>query len=145
MALAGVRTIFAVLVVTMEAAGLTHVVWTTSGRVRGDTVVEGGRALRWYRGVPYAEPPVGDLRFRAPVAVRAWPGVRDAREFGPSCPQDIDAVPVFYPEYVVRIPETARKISEDCLTLNVYSPVVEGGGGGVQNFVCGSPSFFRLS
>jgi len=40
-----------------------------------------------FLGVPYAEPPVGALRWRAPVAVKAWSGVRNATEFGASCYQ----------------------------------------------------------
>ena len=56
---------------------------TTSGRVRGR--IEHGNAV--FRGMPFARPPLYDLRFQAPMAPAAWDGVRDAAEFGPQCPQ----------------------------------------------------------
>jgi para-nitrobenzyl esterase len=71
--------------------------------------------VRSFKGIPYAEPPVGDKRWTAPVAAGPWKGVREAREFGASCietsyaPQSLFAV--FPP-----------KNSEDCLFLNVWSP-----------------------
>lgn len=61
-----------------------------------------------YLGVPYAAPPIGDLRWRAPQAVKAWRGVRQASEFGPVCRQTADWI---------KLPQ-----SEDCLTLNVWAP-----------------------
>ena len=53
---------------------------TEAGRVRG--FWRGGSAA--FLGIPFAEPPVGDLRFAAPVPARAWSGVRDATEHGPT-------------------------------------------------------------
>lgn len=72
------------------------------------------RGIRAWRGIPYAAAPVGPLRFRAPVPVKPWRGVRDAAEFGPVATQShkgqfIGAHP--------RIPQ-----SEDCLNLNVITP-----------------------
>ncbi|KGJ79785.1 carboxylesterase [Cryobacterium roopkundense] len=83
---------------------------TGSGLVRG--VRERG-ILAW-RGIPYAGAPVGPNRFRAPISVQSWTGVRSAHEFGPVAPQShrgqfIGAHP--------RIPQ-----SEDCLNLNVMAP-----------------------
>ncbi len=72
-----------------------------SGAVRG---VASGDVVS-FKGVPYAEPPVGSLRWRAPQPVKPWQDVRDAAQFGPSCMQ-ADNVPK----------------SEDCLTLNVWRP-----------------------
>jgi len=85
-------------------------VTVSGGTVRG--VRE--RGIRAWRGIPYAAAPVGALRFRAPEPVAAWPGVRDAAEFGPVATQShkgqfIGAHP--------RIPQ-----SEDCLNLNVIAP-----------------------
>ncbi|MDQ0558645.1 para-nitrobenzyl esterase [Rhizobium mesoamericanum] len=68
-----------------------------SGETSGIVVV--------FRGIPYAAPPVGDLRWRNPRPAGKWKGVRNAREFGPSC---VQAAP---------LPQ-----SEDCLTLNIWMP-----------------------
>ncbi|XP_022079673.1 uncharacterized protein LOC110973290 [Acanthaster planci] len=100
-------------------------VWTFSGKLRGETRVLDGRPYRVFRGIPYAEPPVGDLRFSAPVRKVPWEGTLNAVQYGPSCPQNISDVSRYYPDYVVRIPDSARKVSEDCLTLNVFSPMDE--------------------
>ena len=70
-------------------------------------------SLSVYRGIPFAAPPVGDLRWRAPQPASKWDGVRPADRFGPSC------VPG------MRLPGGAGQgtgPSEDCLYLNVWSP-----------------------
>lgn len=77
------------------------VVQTEYGAVKG--VQEGG-VISW-KGIPFAAPPVGKLRWRVPQAATPWMGVRDAAQFGPACMQTDD------------IPK-----SEDCLTLNVWKP-----------------------
>jgi para-nitrobenzyl esterase len=56
-----------------------------AGRVEGVESADG--AVRIFRGVPYAKPPMGGLRWRPPQAVEPWSGVRSAREFGPCCVQ----------------------------------------------------------
>ncbi|XP_013141726.1 PREDICTED: esterase FE4-like [Papilio polytes] len=67
-----------------------------------------------FRGIPYAEPPLGDLRFKPPQPKKAWDGVRDAKEFGSVYYQinfhELDAGP---------------SGSEDCLFLNVYTPDIK--------------------
>lgn len=65
--------------------------------------------------VPYAKPPVGDLRFRKPEGPDAWTGVLDATEYGPSCIQALTA----YTD-INYLPN--KNISEDCLHLNIYVP-----------------------
>ena len=90
--------------------GTNPIVRTDDGFVRGmaaGTVDE-------FLGLPYAAPPTGNLRWRSPAPPAAWDGVRDATQFGPSCPQVLD--PKLNPE----LPPGA--ISEDCLYLNVYAP-----------------------
>lgn len=79
-------------------------------------VVEGvvRRGFPMWRGIPYAEPPVGELRFRAPRPVVPWEGVLDAEHFGPVAPQDRDGQ--------FAGPPTSVPMSEDCLTLNVIAP-----------------------
>ncbi|GBP64397.1 Esterase FE4 [Eumeta japonica] len=65
-----------------------------------------GRNIYSFRGIRYAKPPVGALRFRAPVAINNYPQPVDAREDGPACPQSGNYF----------------NTSEDCLFLNVYTP-----------------------
>jgi len=67
---------------------VTAVVETSTGRVQGASVdAPGGGAVLRFLGIPYAAPPVGDARFRAPRAAAPWPGVRPAVAFGPPAPQ----------------------------------------------------------
>jgi para-nitrobenzyl esterase len=74
------------------------------------------RGLRMWRGIPYAAPPVGELRFRAPRPAVAWTGVLDATDFGPVAPQDRKGQ--------FAGPPTSVPMSEDCLTLNVIAPAM---------------------
>ncbi|WP_019200940.1 carboxylesterase/lipase family protein [Tsukamurella sp. 1534] len=67
-----------------------------------------------YRGIPYAAPPVGPLRYRAPQTVRPWEGVRAATEFSDAAPQNKKYTLIGFREY--------QPTSEDCLTLNVVTP-----------------------
>lgn len=68
--------------------------------------------LRSFRGIPYAAPPVGELRWKPPQPVSAWAGVRDAKQFGARCMQ----LPLF------RLDFRTSEMSEDCLFLNVWTP-----------------------
>jgi para-nitrobenzyl esterase len=80
-----------------------------AGRVRG--VVSGG--LEIFKGIPYAAPPVGNLRWRPPQPVKPWKGVRAATEFAPDCMQ------LPFPNDAAPLRTTP---SEDCLYLNVWAP-----------------------
>lgn len=80
------------------------------GTVRG---VRTGGLVAW-RGIPFAAPPVGDLRWRAPQPVDPWPGVRDATRFGDAAPQ--------HPRMLVTGRDNRVVASENCLTLNVVAP-----------------------
>eukprot|EP01062_Namystynia_karyoxenos_P065955 TRINITY_DN59_c0_g1_i2.p1 TRINITY_DN59_c0_g1~~TRINITY_DN59_c0_g1_i2.p1 ORF type:complete len:579 (+),score=243.39 TRINITY_DN59_c0_g1_i2:107-1738(+) len=85
---------------------------TAHGVVQG-TLSEDGSAYL-FRGVPYAAPPVGDLRLTPPRPPARWEGVRKADAFAPGCPQACD----------MEVPEIScpATTSEDCLYLNVYGP-----------------------
>jgi para-nitrobenzyl esterase len=65
-----------------------------------------------YKGIPFAAPPVGDLRWRPPQAVKPWDGVRACTEFGAACPQ---------PKVMILSAEIT-KTDEDCLNLNIWAP-----------------------
>ena len=84
---------------------------TPSGALEG---VANGDVLEW-RGIPYAAPPVGALRWRAPAPAASWSGVRDATAFGSPCLQP------FAFDDNGDVTETLG--SEDCLFLNVFAPV----------------------
>jgi len=81
---------------------------TSAGVVHGESV----DGVRIFRGIPYAAPPVGERRWRAPAPVEPWTGVLDATRFGNDCPQR-SALP---------LGSRAAGQSEDCLTLNVWAP-----------------------
>lgn len=84
---------------------------TASGTVEGFTR---DGVNRW-RSIPYASPPVGRLRYRAPQPVKPWPGVRYCHVFGHCAPQQR--------MYTMLAPGRYQQMSEDCLTLNVVSPL----------------------
>ena len=88
---------------------------TSNGDLEG--VVEAS-GIRSFKGVPFAEPPVGDLRFREPKPVRSWKGVRKADKFGPRAMQ----LPVFSDMNF-----RSNGMSEDCLYLNVWTPAKSSG------------------
>jgi para-nitrobenzyl esterase len=96
---------------------MSSIVETTSGRVEGR--VEDG--VRVFRGIPYAEPPVGPLRFRPPLPKAPWAGVRPALEFGAWAPQEISPG-------ARRYWGITGETSEDCLTLNVWAPASDRAG-----------------
>jgi para-nitrobenzyl esterase len=66
-----------------------------------------------FKGIPYAAPPVGELRWKPPQSVKLWKGVRDGSQFGAICPQPKSRI--------ISLSESA-KMSEDCLYLNVWTP-----------------------
>jgi para-nitrobenzyl esterase len=86
-------------------------VTTANGIVEGTTVP--GSQIRVFKGIPYAQPPVGDLRWKAPQPPLNWNGVLQAHDFGPRAMQ----LPLFG-DMVFR----SRGMSEDCLYLNVWTP-----------------------
>ena len=86
---------------TSSAQPIAPVVEITGGKLSG--AVQDGEGL--FKNIPFAAPPVGDLRWREPQSVAAWTGTRDGRAFGHACMQP-------------NAPDT----SENCLTLNVWTP-----------------------
>jgi para-nitrobenzyl esterase len=93
-----------VLAATLPLAAANDPVRIDTGLISG---VDGAEGVRVYKGIPFAAPPVGDLRWKAPKPAARWDNVRAADEFGPVCMQ--------------RAARDGAKISEDCLYLNVYT------------------------
>src|SRR5436309_7746863 len=88
---------------------------TKQGEIKG---IERFGSLN-FRGIPYAAPPVGDRRWKPPAHPQAWDGVRDGSNFGFVCPQNPGRMEAFEQQQAQR-QEHAQ--SEDCLTLNVWTP-----------------------
>ncbi|MGD0096222.1 MAG: carboxylesterase family protein [Terracidiphilus sp.] len=84
---------------------------TPQGKIHGKAINEG--KVRAYLGLPYAAPPVGDLRWKAPQPAAKWKGERDATSFGAHCVQGR-----VYDDMIFQ----DAGASEDCLFLNVYTP-----------------------
>jgi para-nitrobenzyl esterase len=87
---------------------------TENGYISGLVLGEPGKEVHVYRGIPYAAPPIGDLRWKPPQPVAPWSGTRPCTEFKPIAPQanlgDLPPFPQILPS------------SEDCLYLNVLTP-----------------------
>src|SRR5579872_5354101 len=81
----------------------------TGGKIQGRALPAPGGAV--FKGVPYAQPPVGDLRWREPMEVKSWTGTRDAGTFGRACVQQISGWNS----------QEAQGNQEDCLYLNIWT------------------------
>ena len=89
---------------------LADPIQTDSGLVSGSVVNEAGSEIHVYRGITYAAPPVGDLRWKPPQPPSSWQGVRECTEYSIPAPQINFFVPATFEQ------------SEDCLYLNVHTP-----------------------
>ena len=89
--------------VAAPPADSNPVVSVQAGKLRGATTAEGGAV---FKGIPFAQPPVADLRWHEPLPPKSWSGVRDATAFGHTCVQGGNL---------------GKESSEDCLYLNVWT------------------------
>jgi len=108
------RNLFlSILAIAISCAAVADVepIEIDGGRISG-TIEDG---IRVYKGIPYAAPPVGDLRWKEPQPVVPWEGIRDCSEYGPDCPQ------LRYPEGSIYRRKSPPEQSEDCLYLNVWT------------------------
>ncbi|MCB2047469.1 MAG: carboxylesterase family protein [Novosphingobium sp.] len=100
------RPLAALAALGLLSANTAPVVTIDAGRVRGEALGKGAA----FRGIPFAAPPVGKMRWRDSVPTANWKGVRDATRFGPTCIQrDEEGRP-------------SLDQSEDCLSVNVLTP-----------------------
>lgn len=95
----------------LAEAARSAVVDAPAGRMKG--TIEGN--LRVFKGIPYARPPVGELRWKPPMPLPRWQGVRATTAFGPACFQPTSS---FVSVYIA----PPAPMSEDCLTLNIWAP-----------------------
>jgi para-nitrobenzyl esterase len=93
------------------------VVTIKSGKLQG--IFEDG--LYVFKGIPFAAPPVGELRWMPPRPVKTWTGIRPADKFGPICPQDVG------PSQIPGRKPSEEPQGEDCLFVNVWTPAADSG------------------
>lgn len=108
--------------VTTSFSHALDVVATRAGKVSGSPATDG--AVVSFKGIPFAAPPVGELRWKAPQPVAPWDGVRACTALGPS-PMQRKPAPFSMWSREFLIPE--EPISEDCLYLNVWTPAKSAG------------------
>ena len=99
-----IHLIVAVIPLGSWASDLANVVKIDSGYIAGS-----GTSIRVYKGIPFAAPPVGELRWQPPQPVKPWTTIRIAKSFSLSCAQLVQGGP-------------PGRFSEDCLTINVWTP-----------------------
>jgi para-nitrobenzyl esterase len=104
--------LYGVVALTLIAAASAAEPLHVEGGAIADTPID-ANGVRNFKGIPFAAPPVGDLRWREPQPVKPWQGERSADQFGPRCTQTsrLGAIDPLNP-----------RMSEDCLYLNVWTP-----------------------
>lgn len=107
------RRSLAVILVTFALNAFSNpekpVTQVETGPIQGTTEYN----MNVFKGIPYAAPPVGDLRWRPPQPAASWSGIRDASQFGDTCPQ---------PNLKNENKGLGLPGNEDCLKLNVFTP-----------------------
>ncbi|KAF5319917.1 hypothetical protein D9611_011051 [Ephemerocybe angulata] len=153
-----------ILIALALQAAVTSAAPSLEARAAPTITVSGGTfvgatsgTVQQFYGIPFAEPPVGNLRFRLPKGITSYNGTIDATNYGPSCPQQAVSLPIVQGLAAEAIDYLVNSIfgqvfpdSEDCLTLNVVKPAsatassklpvlvwIFGGG-----FELGSPSMY---
>ena len=100
--------IFLLVIIASSFAWEGPVVSVPGGQVRGQSLKDGGAV---FKGIPFAQPPLADLRWRKPAPVKPWSGVRDTVQFGGTCAMN----PIW---------GMPKVVNEDCLYINVWTPAL---------------------
>ncbi|XP_032362388.1 neuroligin 4 X-linked a [Etheostoma spectabile] len=126
------RLLFWTGLVSLCHAQQHPVVTTNYGKLRGVKVTLPNEILgpvEQYLGIPYALAPTGERRFQPPEPPMSWPGIRNATQFAPVCPQFLedrfllnDMLPVWFTANLDTVVTYVQEQSEDCLYLNIYVP-----------------------
>ena len=98
-------------VLSASAASPTDEVTVENGKLQGTSNED--HSVRMFKGIPFAAPPVGDLRWKAPQPALSWSGVRQADKFGSACLQTNVFGDIYFRD---------AQPSEDCLTLDIWTP-----------------------
>ncbi|MDC6406280.1 MULTISPECIES: carboxylesterase/lipase family protein [Maribacter] len=106
---------FGVLLVLLTYGVQAQTIQTKDGMVKGYT----SNDIQIFKGIPFAQPPVGDLRWKSPQPVTPWEGVKECTEFGPSPIQNKPEPFLCWTEEFIA---KSEPLSEDCLYLNVWTP-----------------------
>lgn len=109
--MSGKISILFIIFVLLNIRNLTkcEIVEIEDGKIEGTTMkTRKGFTIQAFLKIPFAEPPVGELRFQQPVKNKRWEGIMNATIFGPACMQD-------------NIKKIKSEMSEDCLHLNVFT------------------------
>uniref|UniRef100_A0A914CFM5 Carboxylic ester hydrolase n=1 Tax=Acrobeloides nanus TaxID=290746 RepID=A0A914CFM5_9BILA len=106
--------LLAILISRSDSEELDPVVETNYGKLQGFTIdLENNEKADIFLNIPFAKPPVGELRFEKPQPPEPWTAIREAKSYGPACVPHVWSKGAF---------GKTNDINEDCLTLNVYRP-----------------------
>ncbi|KPP79346.1 hypothetical protein Z043_101079 [Scleropages formosus] len=130
-------TALAVRFTVISCQQVHHTIVTTNyGKLRGLKTPLPNEILgpvEQYLGIPYASPPTGERRFQPPEPPTSWPGIRNATQFAPVCPQYLedrfllnDMLPVWFTANLDTVVTYVQDQNEDCLYLNIYVPTEDG-------------------
>jgi para-nitrobenzyl esterase len=108
------------LLISASVLAQEVIIQTNKGKLAG--LLTAQNTIQKFLGIPFAQPPVGDLRWKAPQELPVWLGIKQAKTFGPS-PMQAKPAPFAFWSSEFLIPDSP--ISEDCLYLNVWAPATK--------------------